>query len=157
MSDTEDTASNGFPNLAYQEDVDEQLSAELAAAGIETLRLRYKSSGEARTSVMGVIEPWDFRRAWRYWIAEGPGIPVDLAERLHAEYGTEVRVGGSCVCPSPREHYHGFGVDLYHVDVTALGRGLAALAKMVREVLSKGDEEKKVTTGVESIVSVDRA
>lgn len=78
---------------------------------------------------------WQFERAWYYWRASGPGLPVEIAERLHAKHGQVVRVGGHCGCPSPREWYKGFGVGLYHIDTQD---GLNALADALRIVYKGG-------------------
>jgi hypothetical protein len=73
-------------------------------------------------------------QSWRYWVAEGPGIPPDDAERLHARFGRVVRVDGHCGAPSPREWFGGFAVGLYHVDTQ---EGLGALAVTIREVAAR--------------------
>lgn len=137
-----------FPNKAGDhEDTDAILTAELHAAGITTLgeaepelwsdgmaEFTRRTSGEVKTSVQGSLHGWLFTRAWVYWIARGPGINVDTAERLHAKHGRSVRVSGHCGCPSPREWYKGFAVDLYHVDDV---EGLKALADTIKEVFQK--------------------
>lgn len=124
-----------FTNLAGvdEEKADEQCAAELGAAGIEVVRLPFESKGEVKTNVLGDLSPWGFRRAWYYWVAEGPGIPPDIAEELHAEHGKAVRVDGHCMCPSPTEWFKGFGVSMYHVDTQD---GLNALAEVIRRILN---------------------
>lgn len=121
-----------FPNLAGSAHSDGVCMLELADAGIKAVLLpegaRY---GEPKTRVLGELGPWSFKRAWRYWVAEGPGIPVDEAEALHVKHGRVVRVAGHCGCPSPLEWYKGFGVGLYHVDSA---EGLAALARTINAV-----------------------
>ena len=129
----------GFPNLARgQTDAVEVIAevtaiceAELKAAGINAAKLPFTVKGEVPARVMGDLSMWGFERAWYYWRASGPGLPVEVAERLHATHGTVVRVAGHCGCPSPREWYKGFGVGDYHVDTP---EGLKALADALRSV-----------------------
>lgn len=131
-----------FPNKAGDHaDSDAILSAELKAAGIpfEIHDLLRKSSGEVKSGVIGMLHGWTFRRAWYYWMCEGPGIPMTEAEKLHAEYGKEVRVNGDCTCSSPREMFKGLACGSYHVDTP---RGLKALADMIKEIV-------RVATGSE--------
>lgn len=121
-----------FTNLAGVENTsDAQCAAELEAAGIEVLRIPIRSNGEVKTNVLGGLNSWSFRRAWYYWVAEGPGIPPDIAEELHAEHGKAVRVDGHCGCPSPTEWFKGFAVGRYHVDTQD---GLNALAAVIRRI-----------------------
>ncbi|MEN6549962.1 MAG: hypothetical protein ABFE07_28295 [Armatimonadia bacterium] len=125
-------------NYAGRKDVDAELAAELREAGITVHSLeclRDSDRSEVKTAITGELHKWDFTRAWCYWVAEGPGIPVEEAERLHAEIGHEVRVAGHCGAPSPLEWYKGFAVGLYHVDSQA---GLNALARTIREVHAAG-------------------
>ena len=81
-----------FPNKAGDHaDTDEILRAELRSAGIPTLQeaegqppgylddLLRRGSGEVKTSVVGVLHGWEFKRAWYYWMASGPGIEVEVA------------------------------------------------------------------------------
>ncbi len=135
-----------FPNKAGDHaDTDDILRAELKAAGIQTLQeaegkppeflaaMLRRSSGEVKTSVIGVLHGWEFKRGWYYWIAKGPGIEVAAAEKLHSTHGTEVRVAGHCGCPSPREWYKGLAVGSYHVDTPA---GLKALASTIEGLVN---------------------
>jgi hypothetical protein len=80
---------------------------------------------------MGALSLWHFTRAWYYWSAEGPGIPCDIAEKLHATHGKQVRVAGHCGCPSPSEWFKGFAVGSYHIDTP---EGLKALADVIRSI-----------------------
>ena len=126
-----------FPNKAgTHADTDAVLSAKLSAAGIQVLCHEFlrKRQKEVKTAIMGELHQWGFDRAWYYWIANGPGIPVEEAEALHAVHGRVVRVGGHCGCPNPREYYGGFGVGVYHVDTQD---GLNALAATIRAVVAR--------------------
>lgn len=119
--------------------VDVILAAELKASGIPSERIpecvRETSGGEPQSIVVGALHGWSFRRAWYYWIAGGPGIPVEDATAMHTKHGTSVRVCGDCSCPSPLEYLHGFAVGSYHVDSA---EGLAALAVVIRTVFDRG-------------------
>ena len=129
-------------NFAGRNDADAEIEAELVAAGITTERLPEvlrERMGEVKTIIMGWLHGWRFERAWRYWIAQGPGIPPVYADDLHRSHGREVRVDGNCTCPSPREWMHGFAVGLYHVDSQD---GLNALAQTIRRVVEDANEEK---------------
>jgi hypothetical protein len=125
-----------FPNLAGRPDIDDIVSAELAAAGIGIRDLGewFKAhSGEVRTGIIGCCGPWTFRRAWYYWIATGPGLPPVYANALHETHGRQVRVDGHCGCPSPLEWHKGFAVGQYHVDTPD---GLKALADTLKRCSS---------------------
>ena len=121
-----------FPNLAGSDLSNEHCIHELELAGIEVVRLpdvcRY---GEANTLIMGQLGPWSFRRAWCYWVAEGPGIPPVEAEALHEQHGKVARVDGHCGAPSPLEWFKGFAVGHYHVDAQ---EGLTALVETINSL-----------------------
>ena len=122
-------------NYAGVEGCDNDVRRELEEANIEVLSFEYlRKQGEVPTSIMGTLGPWTFKRAWRYWVANGPGMPPKEAEELYEKFGKVVRVGGSCVCPSPKEQYKGFGVDCYHIDTQ---EGLNALAATIRKILEE--------------------
>jgi hypothetical protein len=131
-----------FGNLAgAHKDNDKDCAAELEAAGIPVVKLEpLRKQGEVQTAVRGELGPWMFTRAWRYWVAEGAGLPLDLAERLHEKFGKTVRVEGHCGCPSPREWGKGFAINSYHVDDA---EGLKALADAIKEVMEA--HEKSLT------------
>lgn len=131
-----------FKNYAGDFHADEAIATELALAGItvQKLELLRNSHPEMRTSVLGQLGPWRFRRAWRYWIATGPGIPPAEAERLHTSHGQAVRVDGHCGCPSPLEWFQGFAVGCYHVDTQD---GLNALAATIRSILENADAQQQ--------------
>lgn len=129
-----------FKNYAGQSNVDDEIEKELVEARINVIKLPERvrdSHPEMRTIIMGSLHGWSFKRAWRYWIATGPGIEVCEAERLHADYGKEVRVDGHCGCPSPREQFRGLACGHYHVDSQ---RGLNALAATINKICDKSRE-----------------
>ena len=124
-------------NYAGMSDKDEEIASELREAGIEVeLHELFRDQGEVKTAVIGILFQWSFRRAWYYWVAKGPGIPPMYADKLHEEYGKEVRVDGNCTCPSPKEQFKGFAVGHYHVDTQ---RGLNALAHTIRKIVAESD------------------
>lgn len=144
-----------FPNKAGDHaDTDDTLRAELKAAGIPTLQenageppeyladMLRQSSGEVKTSVVGCLHGWEFKRSWYYWSAKGPGIELAAAERLHASHGQEVRVAGHCGCPSPREWFKGLACGSYHVDSA---EGLKALADTIKDLVSRAAETTPTT------------
>lgn len=141
-----------FPNRAGDKpDNDSLLRAELRAAGIPTiqdvlgkgddylLEMFREQSGEVVTGVFGELHGWSFKRAWYYWVAQGPGIDVETAEKLHAEFGKVVRVDGDCSSPSPRERFKGFGCGSYHVDTP---EGLKALADVIKSVVERSQAKQ---------------
>lgn len=121
---------------------DTHVTGELTQAGIqiegpfEFLREKY----ESRTALVGILCSWTFERAWRYYIAEGPGIPPDKAEEFHKTWGGYVRVAGHCGCPSPLEYYKGFAVGLYHIDSQ---EGLNAFAKLLKSIYIEDETKTK--------------
>ncbi len=140
-----------FPNLArpneeqYWDDVDKCCRAELEAAGIPIIEADFlRHNREVPTKVIGEAWMWGFRRAWYYWVCEGPGIPPDLAMALHATHGTQCRVLGGAGCDSPLDACRGFAVGCYHVDTY---QGLKALAEVLRSiyVARPGDEGEAKT------------
>jgi len=125
-----------FPNKAGDHpDTDAILTRELESAGIKAEVLPFRlTDREVKTSVIGHLHSWEFQRAWYYWVCKGPGIPVEVAEKLHAVHGHSVRVDGHCGCPSPREWFKGLGCGHYHVDDQD---GLNALAATIRGIVEQ--------------------
>lgn len=122
---------------------DPMLKAELAAAGIpwESHEILVDGSGEVKSSIIGLLHGWTFKRAWYYWMCSGPGIDVETAERLHAQFGQVVRVSGHCGCPSPRQWYKGLACGSYHVDSQ---EGLKALADTIKELVARSEPLLKI-------------
>jgi len=128
-----------FKNLARHggpeenPDVDETIKKELQEAGIDILSFKVPESmrGEVPLTIWGESHKWIFKRAWYYYVAEGPGIPPDVAEEFHKEWGTQCRVDGHCGCPSPLEWNEGFATDHYHIDTQ---ESMTAFVKLLAKV-----------------------
>lgn len=120
-------------NPQVDTEVNETVRAELTAAGIEIEEHDFliRMCGEVPTKIIGSLAGWSFRRAWRYWVAEGPGVPPEEAEQFHRIWGQQVRVAGHAGCPSPLAYYHGFAVGSYHIDTQ---EGLNAFADLLRSI-----------------------
>lgn len=132
-----ETGVRRFPNYAGKHDVDELIAKELEAAQIEVIHMpQYyrERHPEMRTVIIGGLYGWTFKRQWYYWDAEGPGIEFLAAEELHQQFGSEVRVDGHCMCPSPGEWFNGLACGHYHVDTQ---RGLNALADTIRFLVGR--------------------
>lgn len=118
-------------------EVDDQCAVELEAAGIKYVSsdgFRKVHGGgyqEVPTKHFGELPYWSFRRAWCYWVVQGPGINSDVAEEFHKEWGSQCRVNGDCGCPSPYEANHGYAIAMYHVDTQ---EGLKALADLIKSI-----------------------
>ena len=99
----------------------------------EIKRFVREASGSVRTSTYGELYGWSFTRMSTYWEAKGPGLSLKHADRLYDKYGTQVRVGGDCSCPSPMAHYKGLACGYYHVDTFVGLRALADTIKLIVE------------------------
>ena len=76
---------------------------ELGAAGIPAQPC--EPYGEPQATVEGVLGRFTFRRAWYYWICEGP-MPLAEAQALFdgsEEVRKSVRACGDCTAPRPGE------------------------------------------------------
>jgi hypothetical protein len=121
--------------MAGVETCDEALEKELLEAGIEVHKLPFVvANSEVPAKIIGSVAGWGFKRAWYYWVADGPGIPLEDATELHETHGQEVRVEGHCGCPSPKEWNKNFATGMYHVDSQ---EGLNALASMIRKIAAR--------------------
>lgn len=128
------TGIKAFPNIARLGERDPKMAdditrAELVEARIKAVELddRY---GEPHTCIEGRLLGWTFRRAWYYWRANGPGLPLSVTMPLHEANSNSVRVDGHCGCPAPNEEWRRSDVvTSYHVDNP---KGLMALADALR-------------------------
>lgn len=132
----EDKSAEGIGNRAVIfGEVDAQCLRELGAAGVkhepEEPADWLREKREVPFGYIGTLCGWSFRRAWYYWVAEGPGVPADKAQAFHETWGQQVRVDGHCGCPSPLEWHHGFAVGMYHIDTQ---EGLNAFAGLLRSI-----------------------
>lgn len=99
-------------NLAGHINPDFAIEEELRRCRIGAIRGE-RSAGEVGASITGWLGPFRFRRAWRYWMAEGR-VPLHVAEELYADpVGvTDIRVSGDCTCPAPSDdHVKWYGDD----------------------------------------------
>lgn len=90
-------------NLAGDPHCDEEIRRELKRARIELVEGE-RSKHEVAASVTGKLGEFVFKRAWYYWVVQGP-VPLEVARELYADPvgNTDVRVAGHCGCPPP-EH-----------------------------------------------------
>lgn len=112
-------------------EIDILCTYELMQAGIEANKLPEcirSDTADVRTIVFGELHHWTFKRARKFWIAEGPGLPPAYSNALHEKIGQECRVNGDCTCPSPTKQYGNFASGYYHVDTQ---EALNELAKML--------------------------
>ena len=131
-------------NAAGDYRCNEYIPGELVYAGITPIHHIIQLKGEVPTHFTGELHEWTFRRAWYYWVATGPPLPLKYASPFHKLIGDEVRVHGHCDCPSPEEwcgedgvHKGDGSVKLYHIDTQ---RGLM----MLSAVIQKWHSEEKV-------------
>jgi len=127
-------------NPQVDPEVQAAVRAELEAAGCayEDHDFLLRQCGEVPTSIIGVQSRWSFRRAWYYWVAEGPGIPPDIAEKFHQTWGGEVRTAGFAGGISPLKWCEGFAVDSYHIDSQDGLNAFVALLKSIHRPQPKG-------------------
>ncbi len=104
-------------NLAGDSDCDAQIIRELREAGIEMAILPAPVNREVSYSVVGRLGDFHFKRAWYYWVVNGP-VPLDVALELysHPIGRKDVRVTGHCGCPPPEDWARNGVVNLYHID-----------------------------------------
>lgn len=90
-------------NLAGRKDCDDIINNELHRCRIDAVHGE-KSSGEVPHTITGKLGAFTFRRAWYYWVVEGP-MPVAKARELYADpCGREdIRVAGHAGCPEPED------------------------------------------------------
>lgn len=111
---------------------DSVLMEELRAAGIPCKQYLSVINGEVPTRVIAGLCCWSFTRAWRYWVAKGPGLPLEFADQLYRRVGPTCRVDGHGCGPNPREYLHGFACGLYHIDTP---EALLEFAETLKDVV----------------------
>lgn len=91
-------------NLAGIATCDEVIRRELerARVPVETCE---RVRGEVAYSVLGRLGDFTFRRAWYYYIVDGP-VPIEVAREIYADPvgRDDVRAGGDCGCISPDDY-----------------------------------------------------
>ncbi len=86
-------------NLAGK-DCDKDIRLELSRCGIEIVEGAI-SRGEVSTTLTGKLGNFTFRRAWYYWVVDGP-VPLAVAEELYSpEFKGDIRSGGDCGSQHP--------------------------------------------------------
>jgi len=123
-------------NAAGDINCDEYIEQELGEAGIpfEKYEIFRKSNGEVPSSIIGILDGWEFHRNWYYWVARAKetNLQFKYADELQEIYGEDCRVAGYAGGILPREWYnnpYNTGVHAYHIDTQ---EALNALARMIR-------------------------
>jgi hypothetical protein len=128
-----------------REEIDRQVYAELAAAGIPKMDGyagslgaadmsfgdKIEVKGEVPTGIVGFAYRWKFERAWYYYRAEGEGIPPEFAIPFDKQWGRECRVHGDCACRGAEYWGEGFAIGSYHIDTP---RALKAFVEMLKGI-----------------------
>lgn len=99
-------------NLAGNKDCDSVIESELTRCGIEIVRGE-RSTHEVAASITGKLGAFTFRRAWYYWVVEGP-MPLDVALKIYENPvgRADIRTGGFAGNVSPLE----YGTDYFDAD-----------------------------------------
>jgi len=150
-------------NLAGDPDCDREIERELTRCRIPVVRGE-RSAGEVSASITGKLGPFTFRRAWYYWVVNGP-MPIETARTLYADPlgKADVRVGGHCGCPSPDDYgAMFFDADGLYLIVDPDGeeerraKSLAESLDSIRDELPKwrfvASKEERARLGVRAIV-----
>jgi hypothetical protein len=118
--------------LSDPSEVNSFLRSELLQAGIGVTDSIVNLCCHVQTSISGTLGPWSFLREEMYWVAEGPGMPMQAAMELQADYASTVRVGGVAGGTDPRKYFSGFSIPVYHIDTH---EGLLAFANKLKEIM----------------------
>lgn len=100
----EDSSENEDPmrNLAGHPEAHNWIRQELALAGVAIVKHpALLPNSEVRTNLTGVMGPFTFYRAWRYWVVRGP-TPLKMAQEIYAE-DRSIRVRGDAESPPPED------------------------------------------------------
>lgn len=122
-------------NLAGDHECDAWIKYELTRARIPIEQIEVPHGSEVPYRMIGRLGPIEFRRAWTYWVSNGP-VAIEVARRLYADPvgRTDIRVDGHCGCPPPEAPWvdviggHEF-VTTYHIDSEI---GLRFFADVIR-------------------------
>lgn len=109
-------------------DANTACAEELIRAGIPMAH--NVNPGEVKSGVGGALCGWTFYRAWRYWSASGPALPLSVARVLWRDHGGYVRAGGDCDCREPTGSGYPRTTN-YHIDTP---EGLVAFAAVLRNL-----------------------
>lgn len=92
-------------NLAGVKDCDATISEELRLARIPALNAISVSRDEVPWKVYGQLGPFQFYRAWYYYIVSGGLVPLKIAEEMYADPlgQKDVRCAGDCACRPPKQ------------------------------------------------------
>jgi hypothetical protein len=105
-------------NLAGNNNCDTFIKKELKLAGVPVVHVYFEHPHEVPFTVIGKLGDFTFRRAWYYWVVNGP-VPMSVAIELYNNPigRKDIRVDGHCGCPAPDEWCHGSEfISLYHID-----------------------------------------
>jgi len=104
-------------NLAGSKDANLVINRELKVCRIDPVEHTENVPGEVPTNLTGKLGPFEFHRAWYYWIVKGP-VPLNVARKLYADPAGryDVRAGGHCGCVEPETQCYGNVVNTYHID-----------------------------------------
>lgn len=78
---------SAFKNRAtheYRHKEDDAIRQELVAAGIPVLTLPAHTGGEVKTKHCGLLNGFEFVRAWRYWECKGD-MPLGVAKAIYQQ------------------------------------------------------------------------
>jgi hypothetical protein len=109
-------------NEDERERVNAIINQELLSAGIEIIS--ENGAGEVPYNIIGKLGPYEFRRAWYYWMVSGL-VPYDAAVEMYEnEYGKkDVRCAGHCGCPHPKDQSLPKREDLHRLGLEGLTYG----------------------------------
>lgn len=133
-------------NLAGDKQADQTIVEELKAAAIPIQGVGPQES-EVPFTVIGNLEPWQFERAWYYWVAkasEGQGLPKEVAKALNVIFSETVRVQGYAGGTDVKTWLSPQGtIDSYHIDTQEGLNAFAAVVKTVREKIAAASKVQR--------------
>jgi hypothetical protein len=134
-----------FKNLAGIDECDVTIKKELDEAGLSYEEFDTIFSGEVPTKLIIIYNGWIFYRAWKYWKAyanTGNTLLFKYANELYESNTDDVRIYGSCDCPSPDRIKSispwTIGIGSYHIDTqNGLNNLVKAINKQCEEILGE--------------------